>query len=297
MTRPIVDPDHATLPRVAYLAHPIDRADSPYTTHLIDDVSSKLINLGWIVYNPGDAWLVHPHAIPGPEIEYINRQALHISGLVVALMPGDPTVGVPMEIEAATQRGIKVMVYGPRPGWALAGSAASVYTRSEDLIAALPKWSTMTLTALNRPEYLRFQVGPTGTLPTRTHKGDVGFDLYTSQDQAVPPLGFADLHCDVKVALPLDTWASIAGRSSTWRKWGLFAIPGVIDTGYRGELLSAVSNPSDRPVFVPAGTRLTQLILHKNLAPGYSPIPVTACAFDDIPGDSRGSDGFGSSGL
>ncbi len=143
---------------------------------------------------------------------------------------------------------------------------------------------------------LVFTLDEGARLPTRTYPGDAGFDLMTNADHIVPGNGFADISCGVRVAFPPGYWGRVTGRSSTLRKWGLLAIDGVIDGGFRGELFSAVWNMTDQRVFVPAGTRLTQLIIHGNMAIGFEPIEVGFDTFDRIPGDGRGTLGFGSSG-
>ncbi len=137
-------------------------------------------------------------------------------------------------------------------------------------------------------------VGPAGVapiLPTRAYHDDAGLDLYVTEEVTVKPGEFMDIHCHAGVQLPENVWALIIGRSSTLRKRGLMVNPGIIDTGYRGELFTGVWNLTDAPVRVQNGERLAQIILFHNLTHRYAPV------FTSLLGETdRGDQGFGSSG-
>lgn len=136
------------------------------------------------------------------------------------------------------------------------------------------------------------QLGQGGTLPSRVHAGDAGFDLYVSEQQEVGPGQFVDIHCDIRVQMPVNMWAMIVGRSSTLRKRGLLVAQGIIDSGYRGELFCGVWNLTQEPVAVRDGERLAQLIPFK-LDAGQVQL---ATGLVDAGPDGRGVLGFGSSG-
>lgn len=283
--------------RVAYLAQPIDHGmiamkDGPL--RLMDCLRA----LGWVIYSPADAWTVDLDTEPGTEIEVINRTALESAGLVVAFLPDTGwSVGVPREIENAVMRGVPTCVVTPRRGWALAD--VPVFETADDAAGWLPTPHQAARLLTQHPlcdNVLRFYLADGATLPTRTHEGDAGWDLYSSHDLLIHPGTFTDVPTGVYAALPARTWARITGRSSTLRRWGLLASEGVIDSGYRGELYSGVWNLTGAAIHVPAGTRLTQLILHHNLAPQFTIEQVDEAAFHRLPGDGRGSAGFGSTG-
>lgn len=284
--------------RIAYVARPIDYAKTGEWKKSVRHATAWLQELGWLVFSPADAWHVDQSTAPGREIELINRHVLSRAGLVVAFLPaGVRTVGVPMEVEYAASRGVPTAVVGADTdkSWALAGASVSIFTKYTEFAS----WLEHTASAPDRTmDVIRFAVGPFGTMPTRTHTGDAGWDLYSSEAVRVDPGKFVDVPTDVRVALPPDTWARITGRSSTWRSWGLHTVDGVIDEGYRGQLFSAVHNIGQIAVDVPAGTRLTQLILHQNLGDRYLVSKVGEDAFDQLPSpDGRGSAGFGSTGV
>lgn len=125
--------------------------------------------------------------------------------------------------------------------------------------------------------------------PYRKYDGDAGFDLFVSQDTWVGPLGFTDVHTDLKIALPEGTWGRVVGRSSSVRRRHLLVVEGIIDNGYRGELFFGVLNLRPWPVKIKAGERLAQLLIHD--------IADIRWRFTDSLSDTdRGEKGFGSSG-
>ena len=133
---------------------------------------------------------------------------------------------------------------------------------------------------------------PEAKMPIRAHHDDAGWDLFVSQDVTVPPHGFMDVPSGVSVELPNGYWGLLTGRSSTIRKRGLLVVQGVIDTGYRGELFSAVWNLTDKSVLLERGERVAQLIL----LPNATASSVLVQAVDDLSPSERGFGGFGSSG-
>lgn len=282
--------------RICYLAEPVDFNED---RTIISIAASRIINhlelAGWLTYRPGGgSW--HTGGLPiGPETEEFSRTVLHRAGLMVAVLPSKVrTIGVPREIEYAKFMNVRTIVVTDRSGWALAD--CEVVTFEQFMAMDLPTPPLESPFEDVYPTPLQFMLSEGARLPTRVNEGDAGFDLYTDRDCIVKPGVFTDIPCGVQVALPDGVWARLTGRSSTMRTWNLLTIDSVIDTGYRGDLFSAVWNLTDAEIFIPAGTRLTQLILHTNIAPDYDPVSCPFDEFDNIPGDGRGTSGFGSSG-
>lgn len=124
------------------------------------------------------------------------------------------------------------------------------------------------------------------------YPGDAGFDLVTAKWHMAPPGSYSLVPCEVRVEFPDGVWGWITGRSSTIQKHGLLVLPGIIDTGYRGELFVAVWNLRSTYQPVEKGDRIGQLILMPNITQKYQPEQVLVV--DE--GTHRGSQGFGSSG-
>lgn len=128
-------------------------------------------------------------------------------------------------------------------------------------------------------------------MPIRAHSDDAGFDLFVSADTTVPAHGFMDVPSGVHVQLPNGYWGMLTGRSSTIRKRGLLVVQGIIDTGYTGELFSAVWNLTDQNVLLEQGERIAQLIILPN-----STANSVLKRVDGLGATGRGDRGFGSSG-
>jgi dUTP pyrophosphatase len=136
-----------------------------------------------------------------------------------------------------------------------------------------------------------------GALRMPPYGTDCGLDLITSMPSQLTPGDTLDISCGVAVALPKGTFGYIVARSSTWVRWGLLVIPGVIDEGWRGELKVLVYYPpqngrGEGPITIPKGTRLGQMLILPNLLPMTRAVEV-----DQLPLSERQEHGFGSSGL
>ena len=129
-------------------------------------------------------------------------------------------------------------------------------------------------------------------LPTRGHSTDVGLDLYTFGDRWIAPGQSQRLHTYLAVDLDELYWGFITGRSSTVLKHGVMVLSGIVDPGYKGELMVVVHNVTQEPVQLFDGLRLAQFITMWNYTMCYEPV---WGEFTDE--SSRGSDGFGSTGV
>lgn len=277
--------------RVLYLAEPIDQARTGTWKKDVAEAATWAASRGWLIFRPAGSWVVGSGAPVGPEIEAVNRYVLASAGAVLAFLPaGVPTVGVPREVEWATANGTPTMVMTDRVGWSL----HDVTSADLDDLRRLDWWlGVVEGQSAGRP--LPFALEG-GELPTRANLGDAGYDLYVSEDVEIPPGQFVDVPCGVRVALPPGFWGRITGRSSTLRKRQLLVAEGVIDTGYRGPLFAGVWNLGEEPHKVLRGERIAQFVLHENVAAKFRAVPVADRDFAQIPGDGRGTQGFGSTG-
>lgn len=136
------------------------------------------------------------------------------------------------------------------------------------------------------------QLDPGMPLPARAHPGDAGFDLRSAVDVEVGPAARAMVPTGLCVAIPEGYAGLVLPRSGLASKHGLTMAnaPGLIDAGYRGELVCAVVNlDRDHAVKVSRGDRIAQLVIVA--VPMFEP----AWA-NELPPSSRGEGGFGSTG-
>lgn len=98
------------------------------------------------------------------------------------------------------------------------------------------------------------------SVPARAHANDAGFDMTISRDVVIEPGAFAALPTNVAIALPDDVWALLVGRSSAFYRRSLIVNVGIIDPGYRGEIMALVHNIGQEKMLAHAGERLFQII-------------------------------------
>jgi dUTP pyrophosphatase len=136
------------------------------------------------------------------------------------------------------------------------------------------------------------RLDPDAVLPERAHPGDAGFDLRSIVDVEVGPGERAMVPTGVAVAIPDGHAGLVLPRSGLASKHGLTMAnaPGLIDAGYRGEVVCAVVNlDRQTPVTIARGDRIAQLVIVA--VPDLEPAWV-----DELPPTSRGEGGFGSTG-
>jgi dUTP pyrophosphatase len=128
--------------------------------------------------------------------------------------------------------------------------------------------------------------------PTQAHEGDAGYDLYASEAASLGPGERASVGTAIAVAIPEGCAGLVLPRSGLAARHGvgLANAPGLIDSGYRGELRVLLLN-ADRsePFEVAAGDRIAQLMLVRFEAPPAEEV-------DSLDETARGAGGFGSTG-
>ena len=133
---------------------------------------------------------------------------------------------------------------------------------------------------------------PDAALPTVQHPGDAGLDLRSVVDVVVAPGERAMVPTGVAVAIPSGHAGLVLPRSGLASRSGLTLAnaPGLIDAGYRGEIICAVVNlDRETPVAIAKGDRIAQLVVVA--VPDVKPTWVA-----ELPGSARGTGGFGSTG-
>ena len=133
---------------------------------------------------------------------------------------------------------------------------------------------------------------PEARLPERAYPGDAAFDLHAVADVVIAPQERAVVPTGIALAVPPGLAALTLPRSGLAAHHGITIVnaPGLIDSGYRGEVRVILLNTDREQSFtIHAGDRIAQLLLVE--LPAIS--PVEAAELDDT---ERGRRGFGSSG-
>jgi dUTP pyrophosphatase len=140
---------------------------------------------------------------------------------------------------------------------------------------------------------LRFaRLNDAAILPTRAHEGDAGLDLYAVEPAHLGPGERWSVPTGVAVEIPEGHAGLVLPRSGLAREHGIALVnsPGLIDSGYRGEIKVLLLNTDPAEVFrIEPGERIAQLLV----VAVASVEPVEAEALAE---SARGDGGFGSSG-
>jgi dUTP pyrophosphatase len=129
------------------------------------------------------------------------------------------------------------------------------------------------------------------TLPAQAYAGDAGLDLASCGRHEVRPRERAVIPTGLAVEIPDGYGGFVLPRSGLAARNGITLLnaPGLIDSGYRGEVQVVFHNTDpDETFVVEPGMRIAQLVL--------LPVPEVALVERDaLAGSERGERGFGSS--
>jgi dUTP pyrophosphatase len=128
-------------------------------------------------------------------------------------------------------------------------------------------------------------------VPVIAHIGDAAVDLHSRIDMALDPGERAVVPTGIAVAIPPGFAGLVLPRSGHARRHGIGVVngPGLIDSGYRGEISVLLINHGDREVKFGRGDRIAQLAI--------VPVPeVDWVEAEDLDDTDRGAGGFGSTG-
>lgn len=129
-------------------------------------------------------------------------------------------------------------------------------------------------------------------LPTRAYPGDAGLDLYALEETVLAPGERASVGTGIAVEIPDGQAGLVLPRSGLAARHGIALVnaPGLIDSGYRGEIRVLLLNTDREEAFtVGRGERIAQLVLVRVQTPDVVEV-------DELALSERGAGGFGSSG-
>jgi dUTP pyrophosphatase len=129
-------------------------------------------------------------------------------------------------------------------------------------------------------------------LPSRAYAGDAGVDLVACEEAELPPGGRASIGTGLAIAVPDGHAGLVLPRSGLAAKHGIGVLnaPGLIDSGYRGEVRVVLYNPGIETFRVAPGMRIAQLVL-------VAVESARLVEVDALPDSERGERGFGSSSI
>ena len=128
-------------------------------------------------------------------------------------------------------------------------------------------------------------------LPEYAHSGDGGTDLLARHGVDLEPGDRALIPTGIAVAIPPGYAGLVTPRSGLAARYGVTVLngPGLVDSGYRGEIKVTLINLGSEPVVIERGDRIAQLLV-------VSVETQELVAVVELPESSRGTGGFGSTG-
>jgi dUTP pyrophosphatase len=135
---------------------------------------------------------------------------------------------------------------------------------------------------------------PEAGTPERAHLGDAGYDLRSVETLDLAPGARALVRTGISVAIPEGYAGLVLPRSGLAIRHGISLVntPGLIDSGYRGEIrVPLINHDREETFLIEEGTRIAQLVLVQAAAAFFAEVE-----FLESAADGRGEGGFGSSG-
>jgi len=129
-------------------------------------------------------------------------------------------------------------------------------------------------------------------VPYYAHPGDAGLDLSSRVDMVLEPGQRGIVPTGIAVAVPAGCAGFVLPRSGLAARHGIALVnsPGLIDSGYRGEVAVVMINTdSVTPFQIRRGDRIAQLVIQRVEE-------VSLTRVEDLDDTPRGQGGFGSTG-
>ena len=127
-------------------------------------------------------------------------------------------------------------------------------------------------------------------MPTYAHPGDAGMDLYTCSSVTLLGGERAIIGTGIAMAIPTGYVGLIWDKGGLSNKFGLKVVGGVVDAGYRGEVLVGILNTSHESFTFKAGDKIAQMLIQ-------SFVHTELVTVTDLDETVRGDGRFGSTGV
>jgi dUTP pyrophosphatase len=135
------------------------------------------------------------------------------------------------------------------------------------------------------------RLDPEALPPSRAHPGDAGFDLSATAGGVLASGQRAAIGTGIAVEIPPGYAGLVLPRSGLARRHGISLVnaPGLIDSGYRGEIEVLLINHGAESFTIEPGQRIAQLVIVRVEEVEFHEV-------EELAGSERGVRGFGSSG-
>jgi dUTP pyrophosphatase len=133
------------------------------------------------------------------------------------------------------------------------------------------------------------KLDPEAKMPEYAHPGDAGMDLFALEATEVPVKGVARIRTGLAFEIPEGYVGLCWDKSGLAVNHGIKTMAGVLDAGFRGELVLVAANLRDEPHLFEKGHKVMQMLIQK------VELPVIEEAVE-LSETTRGEGKFGSTG-
>ena len=126
-------------------------------------------------------------------------------------------------------------------------------------------------------------------IPSYAHPGDAGLDLFALIDVTIPAISKITIGTGIAMEIPNGMVGLVWDKSGLAVNSGLKTMAGVVDSGYRGEVLVCLMNLSKKKHVFKKGDKIAQMIIQKKET-------VSIKEVKELSDTRRGKGGFGSTG-
>lgn len=126
-------------------------------------------------------------------------------------------------------------------------------------------------------------------IPEYAHDDDAGMDLFCLENKKLSTGQFYGFKTGIAMEIPDGYYGHICDKSGLAAKFGVTVLAGIVDSGYRGEIVVVLYNTSKKLYKFQTGDKIAQLLIKK--VEHAKMVEV-----DQLSGSERSTNGFGSSG-
>ncbi len=130
---------------------------------------------------------------------------------------------------------------------------------------------------------------PDAKIPMIAHAGDAGCDLFATEYLMLEAGERAQIPTGIALEIPEGCVGLVWDKSGISHKGGVKTLGGVIDSGYRGEILVGVINLGFEPYVFEKGSKVAQLLIQSIETPTFEEVK-------ELSESDRGAGAFGSTG-
>jgi len=134
------------------------------------------------------------------------------------------------------------------------------------------------------------RVVPDAKLPEYAHSTDAGMDLFSCEDCKIMPGEIRAVRTGISMEIPDGHAGLIWDKSSLPAQNGIHKMAGVIDSGYRGEILVVLANFGKQEFEIKKHRKIAQMLIQK------IEIMELEETGEELGATARGNKGFGSTG-